>query len=372
MSESSTTSNMTNSKTIVLISCSSRKLDRRAKAQDLYISPLFKKSLRYALSLKPDNIFILSAKHHLLPLTKIVSPYDKTLNDMSDSDIKKWASKVIENLKKESNIRKDCFIMLAGSDYTKYLDGYLSETKTPLKGKRIGERLSWLTQELKACDNCQGIHQIFDLLPKHRFPLRNSLPKNGIYILFEKGEDAHGTMRIVRIGTHNGEGLLSSRLTEHFLTENKDRSIFRKNIGRAILNERKDPLLEYWERDLTTRASKTKYENPTVEKLRKEFEKVVTKHIRSKFSFAVIEVESKDIRREMESKIISTVSLCKECHASKKWLGKHSTVANIRKSGLWLTQGLWKTPLTDKDLKKLKQIVKATLTSHPALSVGNS
>lgn len=344
-------------KTIVLISCGSKKLDKKAAAHDLYTSPLFRKSLSYALSLNPDKIFILSAKHHLLPLTKIVSPYDKTLNDMSHLEIKKWVGKVVKNLKKESNIRKDCFVILAGSDYTVCLSEYLPNVKTPLKGKRIGERLNWLTKELKACDNCQEIHQIFDLLPKHKFPPKNNLPKNGIYILYEKGEFAHGAMRIVRVGTHNGDGLLTSRLTEHFLMENKDRSIFRKNIGRAILNKRRDPLLEYWERDLTTKANRKKLQNPENEKRRKEFEKIVTRYIRSKFSFAVIEVENKNERREMESKIISTLSLCKLCHTSNKWLGKYSTVANIRKSGLWLTQGLWKTPLSDKDMIKLKQIV---------------
>lgn len=33
---------------IVLISCVSKKLDRRSKAEDLYISPLFKLNSKYA------------------------------------------------------------------------------------------------------------------------------------------------------------------------------------------------------------------------------------------------------------------------------------------------------------------------------------
>ena len=40
------------------------------------------------------------------------------------------------------------------------------------------------------------------------------------------------------------------------MTENKDRSIFRKNIGRAILNKNQDPFLGQWELDLTTRKAK--------------------------------------------------------------------------------------------------------------------
>ena len=50
-------------KTIVLISCVSKKKAQKAKAEELYESPLFVKSLAYAKSLKPDSIYILSAKH---------------------------------------------------------------------------------------------------------------------------------------------------------------------------------------------------------------------------------------------------------------------------------------------------------------------
>jgi hypothetical protein len=48
------------------------------------------------------------------------------------------------------------------------------------------------------------------------------IPLNGIYILFEDGEIAHGTNRIVRIGTHTGKDQLFSRLKQHFIQENKD------------------------------------------------------------------------------------------------------------------------------------------------------
>lgn len=69
-------------KKIVLISCVSKKVSRKAKAKDLYISPLFVGNLRYARSLKPDNIFVLSAKYGLLELETEVDPYNTTLKDM--------------------------------------------------------------------------------------------------------------------------------------------------------------------------------------------------------------------------------------------------------------------------------------------------
>ena len=92
---------------------------------------------------------------------------------------------------------------------------------------------------------CPHLHTLFNKLPHHHFPFdAKKIPLNGIYILFEFGEIAHDTNRIVRIGTHNGDGNLPSRLKSHFIKENKDRSIFRKNIGRALLNKSNDPFLE--------------------------------------------------------------------------------------------------------------------------------
>jgi len=93
--------------------------------------------------------------------------------------------------------------------------------------------------------NCHTIHQWFNGIKKHSFPFNEQeIPENGIYILFERGEFAHSTNRIVRIGTHTGNNQLRSRLFQHFLNENKDRSIFRKNVGRALLNKDKDSFLE--------------------------------------------------------------------------------------------------------------------------------
>ncbi|MBB6696665.1 hypothetical protein [Clostridium algidicarnis] len=77
--------------------------------------------------------------------------------------------------------------------------------------------------------HCEELHNMVYGLDRIRFPLgESSIPKNGIYIFFEKNESGHGGDRIVRIVTHWGEGNLRTRLDEHFLNQNKDRSIFRK------------------------------------------------------------------------------------------------------------------------------------------------
>jgi len=109
-------------------------------------------------------------------------------------------------------------------------------------------------------NQCENLHKWANSLAVFTFPFDETrIPANGIYLLFEKGEKAHGGRRIVRIGTHTGKDQLRSRLRQHFLTENKDRSIFRKNIGRAFLNQADDEFLEKWELDLTSAAARGRH-----------------------------------------------------------------------------------------------------------------
>ena len=90
----------------------------------------------------------------------------------------------------------------------------------------------------------------------------------GFNFFYEEGENSdHGDgisrSRIVRIGTHK-ENNFRSRISEHFLLNElkmeftqinpkpSDRSIFRKNIGRALLNMQRDfDYLRVWEIDFT-------------------------------------------------------------------------------------------------------------------------
>ncbi|MDR2544516.1 MAG: hypothetical protein LBD03_03055 [Methanobrevibacter sp.] len=49
---------------------------------------------------------------------------------------------------------------------------------------------------------CKRVHEYFNGLEKHCFPFDESkIPKNGLYVLFEKSECCHGTCRIVMVGT---------------------------------------------------------------------------------------------------------------------------------------------------------------------------
>jgi hypothetical protein len=203
---------------------------------------------------------------------------------------------------------------------------------------------------------CHNLHHLFNKLPLFGFPFDTKMiPSNGVYILFENGEYAHETNRIVRIGTHTGDSQLRSRLQQHFVRENKDRSIFRKNIGRALLNKAKDPYLAIWELDSTTSEAKKKYSSLVDVEKQKQVEQQVTTYMQSNFHFVVFQVDGKDKRLELESKIISTVSSCRECKSSLEWLGHFSPKDKIRESGLWIVNELYKQPLTEDEYDNLER-----------------
>ncbi len=187
-------------------------------------------------------------------------------------------------------------------------------------------------------DNCHTLHRWFNSLRRFRFPFDKDLPlipQNGIYILFEQGEIFEQMDRVVRVGTHTGDDQLQSRLYQHFVNENKDRSIFRKNIGRCLLNKESHPYLKVWELDFTTRDQRKKNAHLIDELLQEQLERKISIYIRHNMTFAVIKVNSKSERLRLESRIVSTVSLCENCQPSANWLGRYSPKLRIKESGLW-------------------------------------
>jgi hypothetical protein len=131
-------------RTVALISCVSMKLDRPAKARDLYLSPLFKYALKYAESLHPDGICILSAKYGLLGLETIVEPYELTLNAMPVAEVRAWARRVLGQLEAAEDVDGTDFVFLAGEKYRRYLLPDLPNYRLPLEGLGIGRQLQKL------------------------------------------------------------------------------------------------------------------------------------------------------------------------------------------------------------------------------------
>src|SRR5262245_34402235 len=140
----------------------------------------------------------------------------------------------------------------------------------------------------------------------------------------------------------------------------KDRSIFRKNLGRALLNREKDPYLKTWEIDFTTKLNRENY--ATLRDIDKEklIEQRVTCLLREKFSFRFISLDVTIARigsAGLEATLIGTRAGCNLCGPSANWLGLDSPNPKIRRSGLWLVQHLKSREISDQE----KQIIKTAL-----------
>jgi len=184
----------------------------------------------------------------------------------------------------------------------------------------------------------------------------------------------HGgpTPRIVRIGTHK-DGNFRSRISEHYLLVDakikfdktkaapKDRSIFRKNLGRALLNKNKDGYKELWEVDFTTSANRTKYKRQRDIAHEMMIERKITDLIRKRFSFRFVSVSDERTRigsSGLESALIGTCAGCESCGPSSKWLGLHSPKSLIRDSGRWIVQHLRAPCLDERQVTNLEGLIK--------------
>lgn len=222
---------------------------------------------------------------------------------------------------------------------------------------------------------CRRLHDLVQELPETRWPFDSDyLPRDGIYFFYETGEIwGHGGVqpRIVRVGTHR-EGNFRSRMADHYVIDErkmafnrnqpapKDRSIFRKNIGRALLHRDRDPYEAVWNIDFTTRASRETNGCRRDLAKEKQIESQVTGILRERFAFRWIELEGQERRmgsQGLEAVFVGALARCGECCASSNWLGRFSPKPKIAKSGLWLEQHLQAPELTEDSITEVGALV---------------
>lgn len=138
-------------KTIVLVSCVSKKQSISLPAEDLYISEWFHKAALYA-RLIGDKWFILSAKYGLLHPDQIIEPYNVTLKSISKYQRVIWARRVLQDLNPLLS-KDDSVVILAGHIYREYLEEPLRQMgcqiSIPMQGLRIGEQMQWMNKQIK-------------------------------------------------------------------------------------------------------------------------------------------------------------------------------------------------------------------------------
>ncbi len=125
-----------------------KKQNQKSPAHELYISPLFRLSLKYAQKQNPDAIYILSAKHGLLDLNETIEPYEESLVKKKKNEIIEWGLRTKSQLESKSDLQNDEFIFLSGEKYQQGLRPYLSHVSDPLHGKGLGKRLKFLKEAI--------------------------------------------------------------------------------------------------------------------------------------------------------------------------------------------------------------------------------
>lgn len=180
------------------------------------------------------------------------------------------------------------------------------------------------------------------------------LPKNGIYVFFERGEFVQFgdrlVDRIVRVGTHRKDDRFPARIRDHYggfrsLSGNKNSSIFRKHVGGALIAQRDphDPRLTQW----------LKQNAPTYLELERE----VSEYFLHNFTFVCFHVEDSGVRLALESGLIALFSQYPIGTPSDKWLGRYANSDIIRRTGLWNTQRVTANPLTQREFQLFQSLV---------------
>lgn len=166
-------------KNVYLISCTKSKQDYSCTAEEMYQkSPLYRLAYTYAINRIDDKnkeIYILSAKHYLLPLSKKIDPYNETLLGMNLSEKKKWGQIVYNQMKETFDMDNTHFVFLTGKEYMKPIVPYLECRKysNPIPPQYgIGARMSWLKDnavvqliEAKKIRDIKYIHNVPKNMP---------------------------------------------------------------------------------------------------------------------------------------------------------------------------------------------------------------
>lgn len=203
-------------------------------------------------------------------------------------------------------------------------------------------------------DLSKKIHELFNdsTIKNYSYPYNeNSLPKNGIYILFEKGQMYNEYKRIVAVGGNTENDQLRTIINQHFGIGDTSKSSLRKNIGDAIINLYVGctKTLSEWKNSL--KKNNKKIENKSIPlfsmnddqlksmlmySINKDYidrkmtlnEKLISDYIQYNFSFVVLEVTDNILRKKLISFINDN---CSECNTDFYWLG-----SGVTNRGMWI------------------------------------
>jgi hypothetical protein len=131
---------------IGLVACCKKKLSVPSKAEDLYISSLFRHASLYCKQ-QYKSWFILSAMYGLIAPSELIEPYNITLKEKTRLERQEWGRNVFEQLRTK-NLQSEVFCLHAGRLYCEPLQ-HLINSQLPMRGMGIGQQLAWYSSRLK-------------------------------------------------------------------------------------------------------------------------------------------------------------------------------------------------------------------------------
>ncbi|HET7522324.1 MAG TPA: hypothetical protein VFJ73_03260 [Bacillales bacterium] len=137
---------------IGLLATARKKLSHPAPVTEFYNSPLFRKSVQYAMAYY-ERVYFYNAKDGLLLPEQIMQPYDVSIKTFSASEKRQWAKMVIKGLQQYEHPDDVTIYLHGGYVYRKFLEPELRKSGytyvVPLKGLGIGKQLAWYDRRLR-------------------------------------------------------------------------------------------------------------------------------------------------------------------------------------------------------------------------------
>ncbi|HEU5139314.1 MAG TPA: hypothetical protein VFT51_05025 [Bacillales bacterium] len=134
-----------------LLATARKKQSHPAPVIEFYTSPLFRKSVKYALQ-SYKRFYFYNAKDGLLLPEQIMEPYNVSIKTFSLEEKKRWAESVVDDLKSYEAPDNVTVYLHGGFVYRKFLQPELKRYgfhyEVPLKGMGIGKQLAWYDRNL--------------------------------------------------------------------------------------------------------------------------------------------------------------------------------------------------------------------------------
>lgn len=343
---------------VAFIACCKTKADRPTPAGALYSSPLFRKSLQFAID-NARKTFVLSAEHGVVELSSILAPYDTTLKTMSAAARREWGVRVGRTLGQFAPAGS-LVELLCGEEYISPLATDIARLSYKISNRlshlSLGQRLSKLAiengeLELKPQKDefDQAINKLWIAQNGGRLLSettgRQAWPQRGVYFLLDaQVPAANGRMpRVIRVGTHavsdGSKTTLWDRISTHRGTSigggSHRSSIFRLHVGRALI-ARTPALLDKGGKSWGLGQSAPK----EVRVNEQHIEAAVSTTLgamRILWVDVPDEASATSLRSYIERNSIALLSRhgLLSSYAPQRWLGRYSPEWKIAASGLW-------------------------------------